>query len=155
MNISELAQYYYNQFETKKRNEDTITVFKTNRSEELQDSVYKAHGDRLPNDWIFSTYCGILGSISDYTINTIDDIEDNRSEIVDGLVDVYTSELTAWLNSHNENVYYIEEVQKEYGMQEDGFKLLAMAQYMAIDEIFSEVINLLTDNQDIDTTATL
>ena len=143
MTIQQKAQEYYNQFETQKRGEDPIVVFK-NESEDLKDSVYKAHGDRLPEDWIFSIYHSILGSISDYEIEDEDDLQEKRSEIVDGLVDVYTSDLTAWLNSNNNNVYYIEEAQKEYGMQEDGFKLLAMAQYMAIDEIFGEVSSLLT-----------
>ena len=72
-------------------------------------------------------------------------LHENRSEIVDSLVDVYTSDLTEWLDSNNNNVYYLGEAQKELGIQEDGFKLLAMAQYMAIDEIFSEVIELLTN----------
>jgi hypothetical protein len=144
MKISKKAQKYYDQFETVKRGDNTIVTLKDNREDKLQNSVYQAHGDMLPNDWIFSTYRSILSSISDYDLDTIEDLEDNRSEIVDGLVDVYTSDLTEWLNSHNSNVYYIEQVQNEYGMQEDGFKLLAMAQYMAIDEIFSEVLTILS-----------
>jgi len=144
MNINKKAEKYLKQFEIKQRDEKTIVVFK-NESEELKDSVYKAHGDMLPNDWIFDKYHSILDAISQYDIETIDDLQDNRSEIVDSLVDVYTSDLTHWLDSHNSNVYYLEEAQKEYGIIEDGFKLLSMAQYKAIDEIFSEVINLLSD----------
>jgi hypothetical protein len=145
MNMQKKIDYYINQFETKKRGEDTITVFKDNATQELKNSVYKAHGDRLPTDWIFDKYLEILEDLSNYTINSIDDVEEYRSEIVDGLVDVYTSDLTSWLNSSNYNVYYIEESQKEYGAQEDGFKMLSMAQYKAIDDIYSYVISLLSE----------
>ena len=144
MTLSKKIEMYIDQFETKQRNEETIVVFKSGASAELRDSVMKAHGDRLPDDWIFNTYHSILCALSEYTIEKEDDLEENRGEIVDGLVDVYTSNLTTWLNSHNSNVYYLEEAQKEFGPIEDGFKLLSTAQYMAIDEIYSEVIELLT-----------
>ena len=144
MTINKKAEKYLSFFEIKKRNEDTIIVFKDNRPDKLQNSVYKAHGDRLPDDWIFDKYHSILDAIGQYDCETIEDLEDKRSEIVDGLVDIYTSDLTAWLNSSNSNVYYLDEAQKQYGTIEDGFKLLSTAQYVAIDEIFSEVLNLLS-----------
>lgn len=150
MNISELAQTYYDQFTTKKVTRDgeekTIVHFVDNRDQALYDSVYSAHGDRLPNDWIFETYRAILGSISDYSIETIDDLHDNRGEIIDGLVDVYTSDLTAWLNDSNYNVSYIDDAIREFGAPEEGTSVLSQAQYMAIDEIFGEVATLLENN---------
>ena len=145
MKISKKIEKYLNQFETKQRGEETIVVFKANRGQELFDSVFKAHGDSLPSDWLFDKYQSILSTLSGYTIDELDDVEEYRSEIVDSLVDVYTSDLTAWLNSSNYNVYYITEAQEEYGTETDGFKILQMAQYKAIDDIYQEVINLLTD----------
>ena len=145
MTLKKKINKYLNQFETKKRGEETIIVFKDNVDPELKNSVFKAHGDRLPDDWIFDIYHSILGCLADYDIESIDDIDENRSEIVDGLVDVYTSDLTSWLNNDNRNVYYLTEAQEEYGEEKDGFNLLMMAQYKAIDEIFGEVENLLTD----------
>lgn len=138
------AQKYYDQFEIKDRNGETIVIFKDNRDQKLYDSVMEAHGDRLPDDWIFDKYHSILDAIGQYDIETPDDLDNNRSEIVDGLVDVYTSDLTAWLNSSNFNVYYMTEAQEEFGAETDGFKILSMAQYKAIDEIFSEVAELLS-----------
>jgi len=144
MKLKDKAQFFYEQFATKDRNGEQIVVFKGTRTNALHDSVMKAHGDRLPDDWIFDKYHSILGTIADYDIERASDLDDKRSEIVDGLVDVYTSDLTAWLHSDNRNVYYLEEAQKEYGEAPDGFALLMRAQYMAIDEIFSEVQELLT-----------
>lgn len=122
----------------------SITILKDTAPEELRDSIRAAHGDRMPDDWIFSTYENILGAFSNYTITTADSLEDNRSEIVDGLVDVYTSELTGWLHRDNRNVYYLTEALEEHSEGADGFKILAIAQYLAIDEVAGEVINYLT-----------
>ena len=137
-------------FESKQRNDDTIIVLKSGAPEALIDSVYTAHGDRLPDDWIYNTYYHVLEAFSGYTIENADDLEKNRQEIVDGLVDVYTANLTAWLASNNNNVSYITEAQEEYGdgAQTDGFKILQMAQYKAIDEIAGEVINYLTSQEE-------
>jgi len=127
-------------FKTQKRGDDTITVLKDGAPEDLLESIHQAHGDRLPDDWVYDKYHSILDAISGYDNDDLDEI---RPEIVDGLVDVYTSDLTAWLHSSNYNVYYMTEAQEEYGAQEDGFKLLQMAQYKAIDEIYGYVQNYL------------
>lgn len=131
------------QFEIVKRGDDSIVILNREAPEELRASVMAAHGDRLPDDWIFDKYHSILDALAGYTIEDADDLEENRAEIVDGLVDVYTSDLTAWLNRHNANVYYLTESLEEYGEQTDGFKLLMSAQYKAIDEIAGEAISYL------------
>jgi|SRR3990167_4698599 len=145
MKLSKKIEKYLDGFEVKDRNGDTIVVFKPNRPEELYESVHKAHKDMLPNDFIFDKYHSILSAMSGYDYETLDAFDEVRSEIVNGLVDVYTGDLTAWLNSNNSNVYYIEKAQKEFGIIEDGFRLLSTAQYIAIDEIYSEVLDLLSD----------
>lgn len=146
MELEKKIEEYLNQFERKNRGEKVITVFKEDASQELKDSVRQAHGDNLPDDWIFETYKSILCDLSGYTIENENDLDNYRFEIVDGLVDVYTVDLTAWLHSNNNNVYYLEDVQKEQGLIEDGFQLLAAAQYMAIDEIYGEVVSLLINS---------
>lgn len=64
-------------------------------------------------------------------------INDNLYEWADSEVYNYTSDLTEWLNSSNHNVSYMSEVLSEYGQQEDGFKLLSMAQNKAITDHFN------------------
>lgn len=131
------------QFEQKQRGEENIIVLKQDAPEGLRDSVREAHGDRLPDDWIYRKYYEVLDALSGYTLESADDLEEQRAEVVDGLVDVYTSELTAWLNQNVNNVYYIDEARKEYGADGDAFQLLTAAQYAAIDEIAGEVISYL------------
>lgn len=129
-------------FETKKRGDETIVVFTNKASDKLQSSVFKAHGTHLPNDWIFDKYQSILGTMIDYDINSIDKAEDKRAEIVDSLVDIYNSDLTAWLNQSIYNIEYLDNALSEFEVK-DGVGLLQQAQYMAIDEIYSEVVGLL------------
>ena len=112
----------------------SIVVFADSASEELKDSVRMAHGDSLPNDWIFDKYHSILNAMLQY-----DDIEDSRSEIVDSLVDIYAGDLTVWLNDNN--IYYLDEA-IENGAK-NGTDALVQAQYIAIDEIYGEVLALL------------
>jgi len=143
MQLIKRIESYHNMFETKTRdNGESFVCMSDKASKELHDSVMEAHNNQLPNDWTYSTYESILSSMSNYDIKTVEDLEENRSEIVDSLVDVYTSDLTAWLNSNNYNVEYLTEAMKEWE-PEDGFRLLAMAQYMAIDEIYGYVLSLL------------
>jgi hypothetical protein len=144
--ISEKAGELAAWFETKKRHEEdeeSIVILKNGAPDELRDSVREAHGDRLPNDWIYATYEAILSTIAGYSIENERQLDDNRGEIVDGLVDVYTSELTGWLHESVYNVAYMDEAAKEYGQAETGDRMIAQAQYMAIDEIYSEVAKFL------------
>lgn len=145
MTLQELIADYAGEFETRtvKRcgEEKTITVFADGASEELRHAVFKAHGDRLPNDWIFDKFNEILNTLGDYAVETIEDIENVRHEVVDSLVDVYTCNLTAWLNDETYNVEYLDEAVNEYGATEN---ILAVAQDIAIDEIFSAVLDFIT-----------
>lgn len=116
-----------------------ITIIKDGAPEALCESMSAAHwGDRLPDDWVYDMYRACVERMMEYECKEADDIEEHRAEIVDGLVDIYTSALTAWLNRHPSNVEHITEAISEYGNPEDGIKLLQMAQYRAIDAIYGE-----------------
>jgi len=69
-------------------------------------------------------------------------IEDAMIEAIDGKVDTYTSDLTGWLNQSASHVYYLTEVLENHDIK-DGFQLLTMAQYRAIEEIWREVMYLI------------
>jgi hypothetical protein len=144
MTIKERAEQYNAMFTTGTRNDGKSFVKCTDEaSEALRESIRNAHGDKLPNDWTYGTYADLMQRVTEYDVVTINNLEDVRSEIVDSYVDIYTADLTKWLAEDIRNVYYITQALEEYGTFEDGFKLLAMAQYLAIDEVMQEVINLL------------
>lgn len=131
-------------FKSGKRTDGQRYVYLDDKaSEKLKDSVHQAHGDLLPDDWIYGTYADLMQKVSEYDLKTIDDLENVRYEIVDSCVDIYTADLTKWLASNINNVYYLGEASREYGSM-DGFQLLAVAQYKAIDEVMNEVFSLLS-----------
>ena len=142
MNLKEKIEFYAGFFESIKKEDNNIIILKENAPEELKKSVFRAHGDRLCDDYVYDWYDSILSNLSDYDIEKIDDVENYRGEIVDGLVDPYTAGLTKWLNNSVYNTYYLTEALEEFAYK-DGFKLLAIAQYKAIDEVYGYVIELL------------
>lgn len=146
MTIQEKAQMYSDMFESKQRdNGDYFVVFNKTATEELQDSVKQAHGDDMPNDFIFSTYADLMQKVTEYELDSSEALEDMRHEIVDGSVDIYTHDLTKWLASDTKNVDYLGQVVDEHtGTCNGGWEVLALAQYKAIDEVMEYVVNLLS-----------
>lgn len=146
MTINKKIEKYLSEFEHGKRNDGSGYVFIKNHDwdnpDKLMIAVRSAHGDKMPDDWIYSTFHNCLQRLSDYEITDNDKLEDIRSEAVDSMVDIYTADLTKWLASNINNVYYLTQAIEEFECK-DGFKALSMAQYIAIDEVMNEVINLL------------
>lgn len=145
MTIQTRAQKYFDQFETiKTYDEADKVILKDSASKALRDSIYDAHEGKSPNDFVFATHRDLLGKIAEYSFDSLEALEDRRSEIVDSSVDVYTYNLTRWLAEDIRNVSYISHALQELGNFDDGFALLASAQYMAIDEVMEHVIALLS-----------
>jgi hypothetical protein len=146
MNLQEKINFYAGFFKSIAKKDKSIIILKDNAPEELRESVRKAHGDRFPDDYVYSWYSGILDDLEQYDCEKIEHIEDARAEIVNGLISVYTYDLTKWLNDDVYNVYYLSEALEEFD-EKDGFKLLMMAQYKAIDEVFGAVVELLESDE--------
>lgn len=152
--MKELLNETLGYFEVKKRGEDDIVVLKPEAPQALKDSIRAAHGDRLPDDWIYNKYQSIVSNLSGYTISNTDDLEENRPEIVDGLVDVYNNDRTAWLASHLGNAALVDEARAEYGGDcSDVFDMIGKGQYYAIDQIYSEVVSYLTAEAEVNAEA--
>lgn len=107
-----------------------------------RDVVRKAHGDFLPDDQRYDMINAILGSLCDRDESSWDD---DRGEIVDGCVDVYTSQLTAWLASHIDRVAYLEAAVRDFGAKAEDGSLLPTAQYCEIDECFGLLVDALRE----------
>lgn len=149
MQTAQKAEHYLSFLDSKQRDNGEWFVFmRDNRPQALHDAMYEAHGDKLPSDWIFTTFADLLQKISEYNHETLDDLENDRSEIVDSCTDIYTHDLTGWLHNDNSNLSYLEDAMSERTfVKEDGaWQVLAYAQYIAIDEIMQHVINLLASD---------
>lgn len=144
------AEYFCEFFTSDARNDgEPFTKLKDDAPQELRDAVRDAHGDRMPSDWVYSTFWDLLQKVTEYNCETIDNLEDYRHEIVDGYVDIYTHDLLNWLASSVDNLEYLENaVAERHFVKEDGaWQLLAHTQYLAIDEIMGAIISLLADGE--------
>ena len=146
MNINEKALKAVARFEVKKRTDETEFVVLKDTEGELYEAVRNAHGDRFPDDFIYSTFLSLLERIGDYEIDDDDKLQEYRYEIVESLVDVYTHDLTAWLHKRNDNVFYLSQAIADG--EQDGFKALSQAQYIAIDEVMNSVCDYLTSDSE-------
>jgi len=115
-----------------------FTIYTDDRPQWVEDLVFEAHGDKLPDDYIYEWIDSALKSIAGGMT------EDNIYDYVDSEVDCYTSGLTEWLNSRNDRVYYLTDALNQCE-QTDGFELLGMAQYQEIGEVFNSVLNSITE----------
>jgi len=140
MNTNEIITIALDNMETVKRDSgEWYTRTKQGAPLWMTDMIRACHGDMFPDDFRYKTIYDLLGVTGDLESIMSEDLEDISHELVDGQVDVYTSDLTKWLNSRDDRVYYLTEAIEEYDLK-DGFKALMTAQYMEIEEIF----NLLT-----------
>ena len=115
---------------------------------EISDVMHKLI-DGLSMDFVYEQVVAcldwVLENCQDGGLD-IDDSCDSMHESIDSNVDVYTSNLTGWLNENNNHVYYLTEALHEFGEGQDGFQLLASAQYMAIEEVWAGIINLIRED---------
>ena len=145
--ISEKIKIYSDSFKTIKRSStgEDIVILKDDAPEELKKAIEEAHGERLPDDWIFGTFADLLSNLTGYTVNNIDDVEEYRAEIVDGYVDIDNKELTDWLNNSIYNVESCNEAAEEYGSDKniDIIDRIKQGQYWAIDQVYAAILSLL------------
>lgn len=152
MNLKNKAEHYADLFKSIDVVDGTTrVVLKDDAPKELRDAVQEAHGDKLPNDFIFSTFAGLLNGISEYDVETVEELRNHGydHEIIDGHVDIYTHDLLQWLASDIDNLEYMSRVMAESVFVEDdgAWQTLARMQYYAIEDIMQFVLSLLEDNQ--------
>jgi hypothetical protein len=111
--------------------------------------VYAAHnnGNMFPDDWRYEAIYHVLGAIEDADKATKADIEDDSSpdELLDSLVDVYSSELSKWLASNIHRAGYVEDGVERYGAPEpfDLWGVLQRGQLTEYTEIYEACLEVL------------
>lgn len=127
--IQQVSREILDNMEYSKRDNDSKYCHLKEDIQWQQDIIRAVHLDRFPNDDIYDRINTILHLFVDAEIDS--DLGDLLYEIEP---DIYTNDLTKWLNNHIENVFYLDEALKECE-HNDSFKLLAMAQHCYIVDI--------------------
>ena len=148
-NFQKTAQAFADAFETSTRDGSSERYYrlKEGSPEWMTDAIHSAHGDRMPDDWIYEHCSHIVDRIAE-----CDDVDSVDScEIADAIVDIYTNALTAWLASHLDNVSLCDEAISE-GLC-DGSEIvttLQRAQYMMLDRMCGELASAIRDAAESD-----
>lgn len=104
--------------------------------------VHSAIDDRLPDDWIYNSAASIAQRFTEYDFETADDLRENASAVADSEVDVYNTDLAAWLASHLDNAALVDEAVEEMGHSDQGiFGDIAIGQYVALERIANALVD--------------
>ena len=140
--VNELAREALEWFETGTRdNGEEFVKTKEGRPDWLKNLIFTAHGGMMPDDYRYKFIEKSLQYISDQDEDA-DDLDCPEIE-----ADSYTGDLTAWLHSRNDRVYYLTEALEEYEIK-DGFQALQMAQLRERGEVYYSVLNSLRELYD-------
>ena len=132
--MQSVAKEMLDNLESKER-EDKSCFWSMKEIINWQSDIYhKAHDGSLPNDFTYDVIAEVLEIIADCKNE-----EEAQDRIYEIEADVYTSDLTKWLGSDNNNIYYLTEA-IENGVT-DGFEALMTAQATAKQEIANSVLN--------------
>jgi len=132
--IRKLSAEAYGYLERARRDDGSRYVRRKNGSPEwVADLCREAHGNSLPDNWIYEQIANCLASILD------NDCEDDALEDAESAIDVYSSDLLDWANGRAE---YVDDAIRD-GAQ-DLSSAIMMGQQAMIGEIFYAIVSFLT-----------
>jgi hypothetical protein len=149
MNFQETTRRAAKQFVQDERNDGSKFVKLVDDSWVDSMEFHKAVDDRLPCDWIYGRAREFVEILSGYKCETADDAREYITEVADGMVEIYSSELAKWYANGN-NRGLVEEA-KEEGLFQDGAEIDAMisaGQFIAIDRLAHDLINQIEQRQE-------
>ena len=158
MKLWELAEKYYDLFETMKKKEGTleertIWAFKDDVMketspqyklyEEMSNLIHEL-GEEMDEDSAYEFTARCLSWLYNEEIEDCDEAIYKMDEVLDTMVSGYTTGLTEWINRSPVNVEWLTEALKEF-QPEDGYKALSEAQYLCIRRVCEKVLDFLCD----------
>ena len=152
--FQEYTQYLFDAFTSNTRSQDCVDrgmnkvyySIKDDHPDKDQiqtDLIYPLHDDELPNDWRYETIYDLLSGFVDCTDRQ--EIEDcHLHEIVDGLVDVYNTDLLKWVQEDLNRGY----VESEFTTgKESIFERIAQSQYEVISQMAYQLLDYIDENK--------
>jgi hypothetical protein len=111
---------------------------KTPEAEVIRKAIFETCDSIAGLDWLYEKSRQIVDAFRQYDEATLDD---NLSEIADGLVDVYNTDRTAWLAMSLDFAEYVDNARAEFGDVDSNdktvgiFDLIGKGQYMLIEQL--------------------
>lgn len=105
--------------------------------ERLRDMAHEVHGNVAPDDFIYETMRDALEAIAEGVEDSI--------EFAESAAAYSTSDLTAWLASHNHRVDYVDEAAEEFGIKSGLYDMLRTGQHMELQSIFERTFQAINE----------
>lgn len=139
--VRELASRYVDQFEPLERTEHFSTYKRKDDADpDLQELCYAAHGDMMPDDYVYNYIVDALGMIAD---SSTDELQDLDGEIES---DIYNSDLLKWLSSNLTRASYVDRYVQDFGIEAKDFelyKVIGGGQWLEKRDVFQSVLSSL------------
>lgn len=98
-------------------------------------------GNDYTYEWLHSLFCHLVDHLNENDSNDLESFQEIMPEYIDSEVNVYTSDLTGWLNHNKGNVSYLDDAIEEGATT----NILMVAQYKAIEELFNNALRVVQD----------
>jgi hypothetical protein len=143
--MANLAEEAAGMFTTRTRQSsgESYVSLKDERPDWVHDAVRAAHGDTLPDDYIYSWAQDAFAAIGNAEGSNLDDVASEFAESVD----VYTGDLMRWIGSHAGRAIYADETLVEH-KPDTLSDLLMIAQARERRELFNSIAQSLADHID-------
>jgi len=111
--------------------------------DDLATFVHELHDEELPNDWRYEKIVEICEAIAEYDADT--EWSDAAHEITDGLVSVFTFELTEWIADYGSRLSYCDQVLEDGLISADArmYDRLIVGQYECIKQMVDMIMSKL------------
>ena len=107
------------------------------------DLIYPLHDEELPNDWRYSIIYYLLSDFVD--CEDRNETEDRVHEIVDGLVDVYNSDLLKWVQEDLNRGYVLSGFTTG---EETIFERMTQSQYEVISQMAYQLLEYIDSHKE-------
>jgi len=123
-----------------RKNPRKVVALKAHAPQWLRDAIREAHGDMLPNDWVYEACRDASLAIDDGALTDSDSVH----QYADGAVDIYTRDLAEWYRDmcHSDIYANAECEADDCGSSDNGNvdARLRVIQYFAIARIAQTVL---------------
>ena len=150
--VQELAKRIYNLAEQKTRDNKeefwVIDYYDHADKDKIQDILFKAHDDMLPDDYKYEFIVDALCAICDIDAQEYDTEDDFRDQLLEQVeADICNGSLLKWLASNLQRIGYCDEYLSEFSpsLGEGIMPIIAGGQYLEKTEVYSSIFDSLCE----------
>ena len=108
-----------------------------NNNYAYQEFFHHAHGDMMPDDIRYVMIHDLLSNMDQY---------DDEYEMIDNLIPVYTSDLMAWISSHNTRYGYVDQYVESCGHADSVINDISGGYAEELHEVYNLIMEWINEH---------